>query len=79
MEASKSKEQVNPRSYIVETNNGRKCRRDRQFLRLETKPTTTVVSQNATRPISNENAAEQFSHVTRDPSPHAPVVEDNEG
>ena len=38
------KEQVNPRSYIVETNNGRKCRRVRQFLRLERKPTTTVLT-----------------------------------
>ena len=72
-------EQVNPRSYIVETNNGRKCRRDRQFLRLERKPTPTVLSQNATSHISNDNAAEPFSHATRDPSLHAPGVEHNEG
>ena len=62
----------------METNNGRKYRRDRQFLRLERKPTTIVLSENATRFISNDNAAEPFSLTTRDPSPHAPGVEDNE-
>ena len=44
------KEQVNPRSHIAETNI-RKYRRDIQFLRLERKPTTTVLSENATQPV----------------------------
>ncbi|XP_033107108.1 uncharacterized protein LOC117109006 [Anneissia japonica] len=65
---SKCLQKVGPRSYLVETNDGRKYRRNRKFLRAEKEPSDTQNSQGENMGLATDEVQPTLEPVTNHPS-----------